>query len=71
MSELDQVKQLTPKEVKVALLNLVKDGKIWAHCPKCSIVISFKELKTKKCDTCGKIDDEKVTFTAKNAENVC
>lgn len=51
-----------------ALTELVKQGKIWAKCPKCIIPLSFDEFKKRKCETCGKIKikgKEHITFWPK------
>lgn len=59
---------MTDKEIKTALNNLVKDGAIWANCPKCTITLSHKEYAKRTCDTCGQFDLEKVVFYPKTNE---
>ena len=44
---------------------MVKDGLLWAMCPKCNMVFSSDELRGKKCGSCGKIDFKEILFRKK------
>lgn len=60
------------KDTIQALNHLVKQGKVWAKCPKCNIPLSNKEYSKLRCDTCGKISlrgKNPVTFHPK--VNIC
>lgn len=59
---------MTEEEIFEALDILVKDGRVWAKCPRCDIPLSYKEYSKTKCNTCGKFKVDDVKFYPKTEQ---
>jgi len=61
--------EIDQKNIKAALKLMVKEGTVWAKCPKCNIPLSIQEYSKSKCGTCGKIEMKNIAFFPKS--NMC
>ncbi len=52
--------------LREAMIGLVRDGNLAAHCPKCKKTLEAKEHKKLKCKECGAITEDSITYWPMN-----